>query len=315
LREHASPVDRAEIDRALIAWTTADLAGRAEQGGHSTEKILSTIGAPALPRLLALVGEGGPSAERAAGIAVAAATTAEERARVGDALVDAARRSIAKSRDVSDAFLVALARFGRPGEHAKTTAYLVELAESGPPVVRDRALKALANGGAVAGDAAVLSAALRLAGDGKAPAKVREAAFLVAERVGPTAVKGLVALLDDRDEVVRWRAVEAALAGKTEAIAPVLGALSPTRSYASDDLESYVVHDLTLIGPSAVPAASQTWVARLCAIRALAKLGTAADATSLAPLAKDDTKLKDQKDLAGGTLGAEAGPRLQGKAK
>jgi hypothetical protein len=325
LREQAAAADRAEIDRALVAWTTVDLVGRAEQGRHSTEKILRAIGPAALPRLVALVGEGagdgggdrGPAAERAAGIAaeIAASGAPEaERARVGDVLIEAAKKSVQRRRDVSDGYLTALARFGQ----SKTTAYLVELAESGPAVVRDRALKALATG-AIAGDAVVLSAALRLAGDRKAAPKVREAAFFVAEKVGPTAVKGLVALLGDPDEVVRWRAVEAALAaGKAEAVEPVLAALSPSKTYSREDLDSYVVHDLTLIGPPALaplrrvlssesPASS--WVGKLCAIRAIARLGTAADATTLAPLAKDDTKLKglkDQKDPGGGSLGAEA---------
>lgn len=313
LREQAAAGDRAEIDRALLAWTTVDLVGRADQGGHSTDKILAAMGAAALPRLLAIVGEGGQNAERAAGIAaaiVAAGVSDADRARVGDALVEATKKSVGRTRDVGDGWLIALARFGQP----KTTATLVELAESGPVVVRDRALKALATG-SIAGDAAVLSAALRLAGDRKAGPKVRESAFLVAEKVGPTAVKGLLALLADPEEVVRWRSVEAALAaGKAEAVEPVLAALAPSKSYTREDLDSYVVHDLTLIGPPALAPlkrvlSSGSWVGKLCAIRAIARMGTAADATTLAPLAKDDTKLKglkDQKDPAGGSLGAEA---------
>ena len=59
--------------------------------------------------------------------------------------------------------------------------------------------------------------------------------------------------MHDPDETVRWRAVEAALAaGKEKAVVPVLEALNPAGKYKQEDLDSYVVHDLVLVGPAAL---------------------------------------------------------------
>ena len=127
------------------------------------------------------------------------------------------------------------------------------------------------------GDSALQAAALRIAGDKKAPGKVRESAFQLLEKM-PTAVTGLVGLMHDSDETVRWRAVEAALAaGKDKAVVPVLEALNPAGKYKSEDLDSYVVHDLVLVGPTALPPlqtelASKNAVARKVAQSAVAQL-------------------------------------------
>jgi hypothetical protein len=66
-------------------------------------------------------------------------------------------------------------------------------------------------------------------------------------------VGGLVLLMRDPDATVRWRAVEAALAaGKQNAVVPVLEALDPGAKYKKEDLDSFVVHDLVLVGPPAL---------------------------------------------------------------
>jgi hypothetical protein len=57
----------------------------------------------------------------------------------------------------------------------------------------------------------------------------------------------------DSDSTVRWRAVEAALAaGKQNAVVPVLEGLDPAARYKKEDLDSFVVHDLVLVGPPAL---------------------------------------------------------------
>jgi len=312
LRADVTPSDTAllgQIDQALIAWTTIDLPGRAFQGGQASEKILLTIGKPAVPRLQALLHTeppGGPQQLVAA--AILGKVDPAEAVRAADVLVEAAQKSVARTRALPDGLLQALGSLGGP----KSAAFLVEQAEHGPDTLRDRALLALANGGHLGGDEITLAAALRLAADKKAPPKVRDAAFQVAEKIGQKAVPGLVRLTGDSEELMRWRAVEAAVAaGKAEAVVPVLEGLDAKRSYKAEDLKSYVVHDLGQLGAAATPAlkqelASKSWVARLCAVWSLGQAGTSSDASALAPLFTDGTKLKGLKDLPNTTLGIEA---------
>ncbi len=316
LRSDAAPVDLAPLDDALIAWTTADLVARLQQGGQSSDKILTAIGARAVPRLLELLSPGTaaqagreePNQLEAASLLGRIADPAS-RARAADALVATARQSATRTHDISDGLLKAIASIG--GSHA--SAFLLDQAEHGPESVRARALEALAQGapaGSLAKDPTVVAAALRLAGDRKADPKSRDAAFELAEKVGPSAVPGLIKLMSSSEELVRWRAVEAALAaGKQAAVAPVLEALPASRGYSKDDLDSYGVHALSLLGAPAIPAlktelGSKSWVAKVTAVRALALVGRAADASALTPLEKDGTKLKGFS--GGATLGSEA---------
>jgi HEAT repeat protein len=161
---------------------------------------------------------------------------------------------------------------------ARATAFLVDQAEHAKSEeTREKALLALGQGNVAQGDSALQAAALRIAGDKKAPGKVREAAFQLLEKM-PTSVTGLTALMKDSDETVRWRSVEAALAaGKDKAVVPVLEALNPTARYKKEDLDSYVVHDLVLVGPAALPPLqselqSKNAVARQVAAEAVAQL-------------------------------------------
>ncbi len=72
----------------------------------------------------------------------------------------------------------------------------------------------------------------------------------------------------------------------------------PETTYTRDDIDSFVVHDVALVGPSAVApleeviTQSQKPTARACAIASLARLGHASDGAVLAPLIADHTPLK-----------------------
>jgi hypothetical protein len=305
LRDDAAADDKARIDDALIAWTTADLVGRASQGGHASEKILTAIGARAQPRLLELTGAEGPNQLYAA-LLVSKIADEPGKARAAEMLVESARRVLQRTRDVPDGLLKAIGQVGGP----RATAFLIDQAEHGTDIVRERALLALGQGASLAKDPAALAAAIRVCSDKKAPGKVREAAFQAAEKVGAAAVPGLTKLVDDADEITRWRAVEAALAaGKAPAVPQVLEALSTTRAYKKEDLDSYVVHDLKLIGPSVLPALkellkSKSWVARVSAVRGIAAMGSAADAQSLAAVEADGAKVNGFP--GGATVGSEA---------
>lgn len=270
LRTDAAAEDRTAADVALIEWTTADLAGRMSAGGNSSEKILVAVGPRAAPRLAELLVPGSQQLLPAAGI-LGKVADADTRARAADQLIQKVRQ--AGARGPSDEALQAIGLIGGP----RATSFLVETAEHGSEAVREKALFALAQGSRSEGDASAQAAALRIAGDKKSPGKVREAAFQILEKL-PTAVGGLVALMHDPDPLVRWRAVEAALAaGKDQAVVPVLEALDPAGRYKKQDLDSYVVHDLVLIGPKAMAPlkgelASKNAVARQVAKDAMALL-------------------------------------------
>jgi len=271
LRTDAAPDDRAAADAALIEWTTADLNGRMSSGGHSSEQILLAIGPKAAPRLAELMQPGSSQLVGAAAIFGKVADT-DARARAADMLIQRIQK--AGPRGLDDEALQALGLIGGP----RATAFLVDQAEHArDEATREKALLALAQGNLSAGDSALQAAALRIAGDKKAPGKVRESAFQLLEKM-PTAVTGLIALMHDPDETVRWRAVEAALAaGKDKAVVPVLEALNPAGKYKPEDLDSYVVHDLVLVGPTALPPlqtelGSKNAVARKVAQSAVAQL-------------------------------------------
>jgi hypothetical protein len=271
VRPDASPEDRDAADKALIEWTTADLNGRMSSGAHSSDVILTAIGAKAAPRLSELMQPGSSQLVSAAAIYGKVAPP-DDRARAADALIQRIQK--AGPRGLDEQALQALGLIGGP----RATAFLVDQAEHArDEETRGKALLALAQGNLSAGDASLQSAALRIAGDKKAPGKVRESAFQLLEKM-PPAVTGLIALMHDPDETVRWRAVEAALAaGKDKAVVPVLEALNPGGKYKQEDLDSYVVHDLVLVGPAALTPlqtelASKNAVARKVAEAAVAQL-------------------------------------------
>ena len=272
LRDDAAPADKDAADQALIEWTTADLAGRMSAGGNSSEKILTAIGPKAAPSLVALLIPGSQQLWPAASL-LGRIGDPDTRARAADGIIQKLRA--AGPRGLDDQSLQALGLVGGP----RATAFLVDTAEHAPDEdKRQKALFALAQGNISAGDSAAQAAALRLAADKKAPGKVREAGFQLAEKIGPTAVNDLVKLMHDPDETVRWRAVEAALnAGKDKAVVPVLEALNPSGKYKKEDLDSYVVHDLVQVGPPALAPlkselSSKNPVARQVAQAAIAKL-------------------------------------------
>ena len=271
LRGDATPADRDAADKALIEWTTADLNGRMSAGGHSSDVILTAIGAKAAPRLSELMQPGSSQLVSAAAIYGKVAPP-DDRARAADALIQRVQKAGPKGLDVEA--LQALGLIGGP----RAAAFLVDQAEHArDEAVREKALLALAQGNLSQGDSALQAAALRIAADKKAPGKVRESAFMVLEKM-PTSVSGLVGLMHDPDETVRWRAVEAALAaGKDKAVVPVLEALNPAGKYKQEDLDSYVIHDVVLVGPAALPPlqtelASKNAVARKVAEAAVAQL-------------------------------------------
>ena len=301
-RDAATPEDRARMDDALIAWITVDLTGRMTAGAHASDQILAAVGARAGGKLAAVIADPATSEPNRTEAARQLGKIGDKPAReqAGAQLVERAK----KAKKLEESLLQQLGFVG--GDHA--VAWLTAVAEDGKesPALRAKSLFALAQ----AADPATLPAALRLAGDGKQPGEVRDAAFELAEKLGPPAVPGLSHLLDDKKDLVRWRAVEAMMsAGKTQAVAVVLEGLPPGKSYGKEDLHDYVVRQISPLGVAALPALrdelkSKNWVARLVAAEAIAEIGKPEDADRLEALGGDDTHLKGWP--GGATVGSEA---------
>jgi len=225
----------------------------------------------------------------------------------------------------ASAQLIALAKSGRGGMNSvaepvlqalgyvggpDATAFLLELGAKGGDDTRQKALFALAQGHLSAGDAKALAGAIAIAADTHAPGGVREAAFQVAEKLGPAAVGGIIALFSDHDSTVRFRAIEAALkAGGAQAIERVLPALPEDKPWKGEDLDSYVVHDLTLLGKEALPqlllaTKRPPALGQIAAIRTLGRIGGPTQASALALLAADHTTPRAFSPAT--TVGAEA---------
>jgi hypothetical protein len=126
-------------------------------------------------------------------------------------------------------------------------------------------------------------------------------------------------LAEDKNDIVRYRAHEAALeVGKADAIVPALQAFSGKLSFKREDVIDFLVKDISKVGAQAKPAvlaalASPSPLARMTAVLALeaplptnakARLGAAADASALGKLEGDKATIKGFP--VGMTVGSEA---------
>jgi HEAT repeat protein len=158
----------------------------------------------------------------------------------------------------------------------------------------------------------LLPMALALAGNPKTDRGVREEMFGLVEVIGgPEARDGLVKIIaTDKEELVRYRAYEAALAAdKAAAIGPALEALPAGASYKPEDVQDYLVKDIQKIGAPAREATvkalgSKSPVARITAVMALEHVGSRDDVAALQKLSGDKGAPKGFP--AGKTVGKEA---------
>src|SRR4029077_16018756 len=161
-------------------------------------------------------------------------------------------------------------------------------------------------------DPAVLPFALKVAADPKADKGLRDEMFGVVEAIGGLeAEKGLLAIISsDKDEIVRYRAFESALAArKVEGIQSALEAFPASATYKKIDVDDLLVKLIEKLGPSARPAlvktlASRASLARMTAVMALEQLGRAPDAPELDKLKSDSAPVKGFP--SGDTVGKEA---------
>jgi hypothetical protein len=308
LRQFTPPDDQKRIDAALLPVIEADLkTGHLRQGRHSVEKMLTAIGPDAGAMLARVLTEGDASFPQAADL-LGKIGDPEAREKGAAALLargqaDKKEKS-QKKKEPEGALFKALGALGGP----TATKYL-----------EDRVLGANKDEAAFAvrslqerRDPAVLPFALKVAADQKANKIIRDEMFGVIENIGGLeARRGLLDIISsDKEEIVRYRAFESALAAaKVEGILPALEAFPAAAAYKKVDVDDLLVRLIEKMGQPARPAllkalASRAPLARMTAVMALEQIGRAADAPALEKLADDSTSVKGFP--AGDTIGKEA---------
>jgi len=142
-------------------------------------------------------------------------------------------------------------------------------------------------------------------------AVLRDDAFTLLERIkDKSSLEALLGFLSDKDDRVRYRAVEGIIAGfGADGLTKLLEGLPPGYTYKKEDVEDFIEKDIIAIGPRALEPmramlGSQNPVARLVAARVLGRVGTKEDIPALRKLAADKTRIKGWPK--GATVGSEA---------
>lgn len=309
VRQYAPPEEQKQIDAALLPALEKDLReGRFTGGRHSLDKILSAIGPAASPLLVKLIQDPNTPYGGLADLLMKVGDDAS-REQAGAALVKRATGM----PEIPPAMWKALGSVG--GREVNN--FLIARVEKGWDQDGVQAAQAMQQ----RRDPQLLAFAMEKAGDAGTKKAVRDEMFGVIEKIGGLeAQRGLTGIIaSDPDEVVRYRAYEAALvSGGVEAIVPALEAFPTAASYKREDVVDFLVKDITKLGATAKPAAlkalgSASPLARMTGVLALeapisgtagATLGGAADAAAVLKLAADKGTVKGFP--AGSTVGKEA---------
>jgi hypothetical protein len=308
VRQYAPPEEQKRIDGVLLSSIGKDLSqGRFAGGRHSLEKMLAGIGSAAGPMLVKLLAD--PKTPYK-GIAELLVKVCDEptRDQGGAALLS----RIPQGQVPIDLWL-SLGTLGG----SQVAEFLSTKMQKGSPDDAIAAAKALQQ----SRFPTLLPVALKIAGDAKANKELRGEAFGVIEKIGgPEAEKGLLRIIaDDKNDIVRYRAHEAALeVGKDAAIVPALQAFSTKLLFKRDDVVDFLVKDITKVGAKAKPQVlaalkSTSPLARMAAVLALeapppsnpnGHVGVPEDALALLKLADDKATIKGFP--SGVTVGSEA---------
>jgi len=302
LRDVADANLRKSNDAEVLRWILADLQERS-LGEHSAEKIITTIGVPA----------GNVLAEQIAvdpNLVVAFATHLRS---VGDqaARDNGATKLIELAKRQTDGAQLGktIEGVGKVGS-LRAVSYLAEIAKKGSFEQRKLALRALA----LYPHVSVVELARGIAADSSLKgeeAELRDDAFTLLEKIAdPKSMEALLSLLALKEEKARYQAVEAVVGGfKEKGLTKLLEAFPSSYTYKKEDIKDYVEEDIVKLGKGALPAMrqalqSQSWVARVVAIRVLGRIGAKEDVPALEKLSTDSTKLRGWG--AGATVGTEA---------
>jgi HEAT repeat protein len=299
LREMAEGPERKTVEEKVVRWLLADWQKRSS-GEHSSDKVITGIGAAAGPVLAGTIGQGTP--------VVVSATMLRK---VGSQ----------QDRDAAAQKLVELAAKQKPpqvttfhalGKVGSLTAvkYLEQVAHKGEFQKRVWALRALA----LFPHVSVIDTVKAIAGDASLKddqALLRDEAFTVLEKIDDEhALLALTGFLNDKEETVRYRASEAILGGfGAKGLTKLLEGLPSRYTYQKEELVDFIEKDIQQLGTNALPPlrralSSKSWVARLIAARMLGRIGSKQDVTALEKLGSDSTKLKGWE--GGATVGSEA---------
>jgi hypothetical protein len=301
LRGQVPPAQQQAIDSLLLPALARDLrAGRSAGGRYSLEKIVQAEGPAATPVLLQLLED--PSAPFLPVVdLLARVADSETRARASAALVV----RVGKAPHITPPLWRAMGLLG--GKPA--IEFLENQVEKGQERDAVLAAQALQQG---PHDPALVTFAMRLAGDQRGNKAVRDEMFGLLEYVGtPEAAEGAVRVIaTDPDPMVRYRAYETAVAvGKEGVIQSALEAFPASGTYKREDVVDFLVKDIQKIGATTRPAlvkalSSRSPLARMTALLALETLGTGADAAEVSKLASDRGTVRGFP--AGATIGREA---------
>jgi hypothetical protein len=301
LRPQVGPAEQEKIDAVLLPALSRELrAGRVAGGRHSIERILEAMGPKSAPMLLAILED--PAAPYM-GVVDLLAKVEDPAAReqAGQILV----RRAAGMPSIPPQLWRSLGMLG--GKAA--TDFLQEKAEKGHERDAVLASQAMQQGPR---NPALVSFAMRMAGDQRANKAVRDEMFGLLEYVGtPEAADGALRIIaSDPDPVVRYRAYETAVAiGKEGVIPAALETFPLAASYKREDVVDFLVKDIQKVGVAARPAiikslTSKSPLARMTALLAFEAVGTSADAPEVAKLESDRASVRGFP--AGATVGREA---------
>ena len=301
IRPLISEADREGIDKELVTWLVDDYQQR-DAGDHSADKIIkdaAATGAKVMAEMIDL--EGAPTVV----IASLLRRGADEKLRevAGKKLV-----SVAKEQSPPT-----VAIFRALGVVGSLTAinYLAGVVKSDASLEhRVWAMRAIA----LYPHASMIPLARTYAADVTLKddlAILRDDAFTLLERIRhDDSQNALISFLTDKDDLVRYRAVESLITGWGAAgLSKLLASLPSSYTYKKEDLLELVERPVIALGNDILPPlrkalASDNWIARLIGVRILSKVGNKTDLPALQKLEADSTKLKG---WAGGeTIGSEA---------
>ncbi len=301
LREFADQNELKEIDQELVTWLLGDWDNRNE-GEYSTDRIITAIGAPAAPVLVEHL-------LNSPAILVVLATHLRE---IGHQ----------PSQDAAAVKLVGLAQIQKPVQlatfHAlgkigsiKAVAYLNKIAQKGELQHRVWALRSMA----LFPHPSILETAKKIASDKSLKgdqAILRDEAFTILEKTkDPKGLDVLASFLESKEELFRYQAMESIIVGfGVPGLQKLLHSLPSRYIYKKRDVKDFIEDQIsTKLGKKAIPTlkealSSESWIARIIAIKMLGTLGSAKDLAALEKLGTDTTRLRGWD--AGATVGSEA---------
>jgi len=311
LRKDVPPDDQRRIDTMILAALDADFkAGKARQGRHSLDKMLTAIGNDSSAMLVRVLGTDAPFHQPAELLAKIGDDASRDQ---GAAALIARVPKLKTTEKRPDLIYKAIGSLGGPS----ALKFLQEKVTSGDKEEALMATRALGE----RRDPAVLAFALKVAADPKADKTLRDEMFGVVEVIGGLdAEKGLIGIISsDKDEIVRYRAFESVLAArKADGIQPGLEAFPASATYKKVDVDDLLVKLIEKQGAAARPAlvkslGSRAPLARMTAAMALEQIGRAPDAPALEKLASDTAPVKGFP--AGDTVGKQAARAVESVKK